>query len=50
MQASLGGTATLRPDKGDGLPKVCRQQISKVSACLRDFNREIEKLEVFNIG
>ena len=43
VQASLHGTATRRPDKGDGLPKVCRQQSSKCSAYFGHFGGEIEK-------
>ena len=31
------------PFHRDGLPKVCRQQNSKCSACFEHFSREIEK-------
>ena len=31
------------------MPEVCRQQTSKVSACLGDFSGEIGKFEVFNV-
>ena len=37
VQASIRGTATWGPDKGDGLPKGCRQQHLRVSACLLSF-------------